>query len=224
MSDKKAKKTPAKKQPAAAAAPAPKKSLLKRVAGAKPKEEALSIKEELLQASGEAPQDKKESTEDFVVRICAKISEIPDEAYNKLSDAAKNWFQAAAEAINSEKLDTIPSLDGAKEEEAPADKGNDKTDDEPAPATKGKASSKKDEAPAPKGRASASADDHVPQKSPSAVARIITCEHMGEITLEDLKAELKKRGVKITDNQVHAVHNITRRVIKTLKLLGKIKG
>lgn len=153
------------------------------------------------------PRKDGEETVAYMERILVAVSDLTDGDYGKLPDGARTWFEQAAKDWETNKSKV--SFPDAAPADAPADKKDDKAADTKAETKKEtKKEEKKD------------ADNHEREKSPSSVARIIVCEKLGDISLEDLIKACKERGIKITDNQAHAVHNITKRVLKTLKALG----
>lgn len=89
-----------------------------------------TVEQELLAATGQKVKGKKESDQDFLVRVSAAVSELGDPEYEALSEQAQAWFTQAAAALNEEPA--APENIQAFEEfdEAAEEVEGDATDDE----------------------------------------------------------------------------------------------
>jgi len=82
--------------------------------------EMSPIETEMLEATGQKPRGKKEEPGDYLVRLCSAVSELADGEYEALSEPTKAWFADAAEKINEEDFDNIPSFADFEEAAKPA--------------------------------------------------------------------------------------------------------
>lgn len=102
---------------------------------------------ELAKATGVEP-NAGEALSSYGVRLSEAVAKLPDEQYNKLSEAARKWFDDAVDPINAKTYDKIPELQGfVVTGDAPAaDTKKDETPKADAP----KADAKKDDKKADK--------------------------------------------------------------------------
>jgi len=73
------------------------------------------IEKEILAATGEAKQKRKEDSDAYLMRLVKSMHELDDKEWNKLSDKAQEWFNDAAEATNNK--EQLPSFPGGKKED-----------------------------------------------------------------------------------------------------------
>lgn len=97
------------------------------------------IQKELAAASEVEPK-KGESINDesYIKRLVVGVGNLSDKAWDKLSDEAQDWFNAAADAVNAKKTPPkYPDAEVEQEEEAPKSRRRKAAeDDEPAKETK----------------------------------------------------------------------------------------
>lgn len=100
------------------------------------KDEQHPIEKELLELTGEKAKGRKESDEDYQVRICTAVNDVEDDDYEGLSDQTKLWFEAATQAINDDEPENIPPFADFDEKASKGKKGKaapkEKAEDTPA--------------------------------------------------------------------------------------------
>lgn len=99
-----------------------------------------SVYAELSAAASYTPE-AGQTKADYMVKLVAKANQLEDDDFDKLSEGARNWFNAAGVAINAKKLESIPELDGM-----PVLEGAQPTTDAPKGKGKKEDTVKKDEA------------------------------------------------------------------------------
>lgn len=87
------------------------------------KDEQHPIEKELLELTGEKAKGRKESDEDYQVRICTAVNDVEDDDYEGLSDQTKLWFEAATQAINDDEPENIPPFADFDEKASKGKKG-----------------------------------------------------------------------------------------------------
>jgi len=97
-----------------------------------------SIEEELLDATGEKAQGRKEERGAFLTRVVNAVDGMEDDDYGKLSEEAQGWFESAVKAVNKDKVPAdFPDAEGPGEEE-----GDGEEEQEAAPKKGAKPSAK----------------------------------------------------------------------------------
>lgn len=150
----------------------------------------VSVEKEVLKASGEEPQGKKEDRKEYLMRVIRAANDIAEDVWEEVSEGAQDWLESAINAVNKKK--SPPDFPGEEaeddedakparpkltvdedEDEAPAKKpAKDDDEDEDAPPAKkpGKKPVDDDEdAPAPKPKKPVVDDDEdaPPAKKPA---------------------------------------------------------
>lgn len=77
------------------------------------------IEQQVLDATSQKAQGKKESREDYLERLALSVQEnLDDEEYEALSDEVKAWFEKAAKALSKSKAaPEFPDMETEEEEE-----------------------------------------------------------------------------------------------------------
>jgi len=172
------------------------------------------VRAELLAATKITPKAGEEEAA-LALRVATYVSDkVSEEDYGKLSSGATAWFEKAVAAIEAEKDFTLPpAMNGAASPKvaAPAKKsaaGKKKG----APAKK--AAGKKEKAPKAKA-------PKEPRVSASGTALELICKKPS-ISLEELAEKVWAQKVDISETQLYAVYQNTRRVINALQAAGKL--
>ena len=191
-----------------------------------------AVRAELLDFAGyedDTSADMQETLRDSVVEHINALGE-DDDTYEGLSKEAQAWWESVvAAAENEENAPLLPASPVAEEasssepeEEAPP----------PAKKTAGKAPAGKTAAKTPaaaksagktagKTAAKSAAKKEASGPSSAEIITIAVCKKP-TITLDQLRAELEKKGAECGDAQLNAVASFTRRVYAKLEEMGKI--
>lgn len=180
--------------------------------------------------------NKKESEQDFAVRVAEHISEkVDEETYAALPKEAIKWYESAVAALEKEKA--VPLLPAAESEpepepEKPAAKKaagktvpaakKSKADPEPEKPAAKKAAAKT-AAPAKKAAAKAEKEEAgEPRFSVSDLVKVLVCKNP-KLTKEQIKGKLDEGGHELADAQLRNVYSNTQRVLTILSELGWAK-
>lgn len=207
-----------------------------------------TIEEELLEATGEKPQGKKESNQDYYARLVEAVQDLKDADWDKLSDAAQEWVNDGATAIKKDKdIDDFPDAEAPASDEGDDDRGSDDTgddddagedaddddkkedDDVAKKSKKGGGKSKPDKA------ASKAKDDDKPAKSAKAkggkekkpgaqvmIKKLVIKDP--EMSTEKIAAKLDAAGVSATPSAISTIRSGTLQTLRLVKELGLPKG
>jgi hypothetical protein len=229
MAKKLSKKTPAAKKPSKAKVTKPGKEDIKEKPAAKAtKEKPVSkpdkavsknvVEQDILKVVGAKGQAKDEEFQAYAMRLAEAIED-DDKAWDKMSEAAQEWFSEAAEA--SQKKKPLPEFpdnpegagDSAKEE-PPAAKKSAKSAkaEKPAKAAK-EPKAKKEKAPK---------EPRTPRDSASGKVLKLVCKDLDADTATILE-RARKGGVTGSDFQVRQVCNFAHRVVRELREVGAMK-
>ena len=204
-----------------------------------------AVEQELLTATGQKERGKKESPQDYLVRISGAVSDMDDKEYEKLSSAAQEWFTQAADALNEEPPapeNIKPFADfeeeEAKEEAVEEEATEDPPEDVPEPKAKERAapvkSSKKESPPAKIVKEKKEAVTKEPKEPKSkgpaplrttSVAdtiRFVMCEDPS-ITKDSVAKALKEKRLSFDQSRLDQIYSGTARVLQILQELKKLK-
>lgn len=178
--------------------------------------------------------NKDEDAQGYMARVVSAVADLPEEAWNKLSEAAQGWYNDAAEAVNNKT--PITSFDGAESPAEPtvaeeATPTATKKKEKPAKAAKPKkekpapAADKKPVKPAKAAKPPKEAKAPKPKKEKRVTAedaiRIAVCK-FPSLAPEQIREKVKAQGINPSDDRLFYVHKITHKVISTLKEVGKL--
>jgi len=191
-------------------------------------EEEVTLEEYLLQETGQPQKSRRESQQDYLVRIAQACDQLDDNWYNAQEDDAKQWCDAAAQAVKDGT--TVPDFDGTVEEEEPAPaptRGRAAPTPEP---TRGRGARTVEAAPEPatRGRGGRAAPAPAPTPEPDHPV-ISTNERIMElivedpqITGEDIMAKLEEEQHELSAFAVYALRAEILRFLKVLQEYGML--
>lgn len=192
------------------------------------------IQKELEVATG-VKINKDEDVQGYMARVVSAVADLPEEAWNKLSETAQGWYNDAAEAVNNKKpIAGFDSEDTSAEtttadEESPTPKKKEKAP-KAAKADKKKepvkaAAEKKPAKPAKPAKPPKEAKAPKPKKEKRVTAedaiRIAVCK-FPSLAPEQIREKVKAQGITPSDDRLFYVHKMTHKVISTLKEVGKL--
>ena len=192
------------KKPATPAPKKPAKNPPKKVTKAEAEEsEPVEVERELLEITGIKGRGKKESREEYLLRLGEAVSELEEEEYGELSDAAQKWFAAAAKKINADKVSEVAPF--------PEEGNGVETEEEEAPAKAAKGKK------VPTDR---------PTKAPRQHSGADTLRHIiaddTDITKEAAEKAFKKAGGQLASSQFNLVFTTAKRMVDVLKQRGML--
>lgn len=187
-----------------------------------------AIVTEILAATKQKPQAKKETDQEFYLRLMNAVAGLDEETdYAGLSEATKEWYGEAVEAVNAVEGEGAPDLP------APTDKKEKVEDKEEAnpKAAKGKKAAAekapaKKELPKKVAKPKKEKVERVPTKEPrqasaSDMVKYLLCKSP-KATKEQIAAALKEKKIICKPELLAVEHMRTTRVLHFLRELGKI--
>jgi hypothetical protein len=193
------------------------------------------IEQELLAATGQKEKGKRETPQDYLVRIALAVSELPEEPvdkYEELSEPSKVWYLQAAEALGAEppepeNIKPFSDFDKAEGEGEPPE-------DPPEPEKKKKSAPTKDSKKKPP-KVKEEKKEVVVKKEPknkgpaplreTSVAdtiRFVMCEDPS-LTKDDVAKALKEKKLTFDQSRLDQIYSGTARVLQILQQMKKLK-
>ena len=227
-------KKPAAKKPAAKKPAAKKPEAKKPAAKAKPASKAeagqqdgttkKTVYQELQEAAKIADANfaaepkKKEAAVDYYSRLCEAVGELDDSAFDALSTAAQEWFNATGEALNDDKLDDVAVLPGSPWDNSASQADGGKKEPAAASGKKKPAGKKKDD----------DADDDAGGRKNNSMAQRVRIEVCKDLDIDDadlIKAVKAAGFSKFNEERAVTVAKRTRAVllVKNQVDVGELK-
>lgn len=198
-----------------------------------------TVEQELLAATGQKEKGKKETPQDYLVRISGAVSDMDDKKYAMLSAQAQEWFTQAADALNEEppapeniKPFSEFEIKDGEEEEGEEETETDGPPEDPPPPKKKTAPSVRQEPPAKKEKEKA---EKLPKKEPKSkevsplrensiadTIRFVMCEDP-TVTKDGVAKALKEKRLSFDQSRLDQIYSGTARVLQILQELKKLK-